>query len=139
MQIDRFSPMILCADVAAARDFYTAFLGLRVNADLGWFVGLELRDGEDVTLELSLCAADHDSVPAPMRETARGLVIAIGSSGVDSVCEDWRARGVEILLEPVSEPWGQRHFYARAPDGVCVDVFEPCPPDPAWMQAHGFS
>lgn len=138
MLFSRFSPMVLCSDVAASRAFYSSTLDLTVNADLGWFVGMERRSDGVVTFELSLCDASHDSLPPSIRAPATGLVLAFETSGVDAVCAAWREQGVDILLDPVSEPWGQRHFYAAAPDGVAIDVFEPCPPDPQWMRAHGF-
>ncbi len=140
MQFQRCAMMLLCSDVQAARDFYVQHLDLEVNADIGWFVGLQRRDRPRETFELSLCEAGHPSIPPAFDGTAtRGLVLAFEVESVDAVFEHLEAASVPILARPKDEPWGQRHFFAAAPDGVALDIFQPCQPDPAWMRENGFA
>ena len=140
MQFQRCSVMLLCSDVAAARDYYIQHLDLEVNADIGWFVGLQRRDRPRETFELSLCEAGHSSIPAALERTStRGLVLAFEVEDVGVAVERFEAADVPILARPVDEPWGQRHFFAAAPDGVALDIFQSIEPDPAWMKTNGFA
>ena len=139
MPIKRDVAMLLCSDVAAARDFYVARFGLEVTADLGWFVNLKLEGRPREDFELSLCADDHDSLPEAMRRPTDGLVLAFEVDDCDALHDAWREAGVPILAPPVDELWGQRHFFAQAPDGVALDIFHAIPPDPDWMRENGFA
>ena len=137
MQFSRHSNMLLCSDVAAATAFYVQHLGLKVSADLGWFVGLEHPDGRE-RYEMSLCHAQHDFVPAALRAPAAGLMLAFQVDDADDALVQLRSAGVPVLTDICDEPWGQRHFIAQAPDGVALDVFHLVPPDMEWMKQHGF-
>lgn len=135
---DRHVMMLLCADVAQARDFYVKHLDLEINADLGWFVGLQQRGKSRDVFELSLCEAGHKSLPAQMSQPTSGLVFAIDVGDVSRFLTNLQVANVAILSEVVDEPWGQRHFFAAAPDGVILDIFEPIPPDMDWLKQNGF-
>ena len=140
MQFQRWALMLLCSDVHAARDFYVQHLDLEVNADIGWFVGLQRRDRPREAFELSLCEAGHASIPPALdRKPTRGLVLAFEVDNVDAAFEQLEAANIPILARPKDEPWGQRHFFAAAPDGVALDIFQSCEPDPAWMKENGFA
>lgn len=148
MRVRKGSIMLQCSDIQAARNFYTTHLDLEVNADLGWFVGLQQaspkredpeKTGQTEALfQMSLCEAGHSFVPEAVRGPTAGLVLALEVERAAPWMERWRGAGVTLLSDLIDEPWGQRHFFAAAPDGVALDVFEWIPPDAAWMKAHGF-
>jgi len=131
--------MLACSNVAAAKERYMRYLGLECTIDLGWFVGLQVPPGLGKTFELSLCAADHPSLPPTLQRPPTGVVLAFEVDDVQPVFKDLCAKGAEVLLAPVDEPWGQRHFYVAAPDGAAIDVFQSIAPDPAWMAAQGLA
>ncbi len=139
MEFKRDVTMLLCSDVAHARDFYAEHLGLEVTADLGWFVGMQRVGRPKEDYELSLCAHEHDSIPAPIRRPTDGLVLAFEVDDCDALHDAMNSSGVTILAPPADELWGQRHFFAQAPDGVALDIFHAIPPDPEWMRANGFA
>ena len=139
MQFNRFALMLQCTDMAVSKAFYTECLGLRVNADIGWFVGLEHPHRPHVSFELSLCEAGHESIPASLRRPSDGVVLAFEVTDVDAVRDNLVNGQVSLLSDTKDEPWGQRHFFAQAPDGVALDIFQLIPPDPVWMKANGFA
>jgi len=47
--------------------------------------------------------------------------VAFGVADVDRACEDIRARGVQLLVEPRDHPWG-RSAYLRDPDGRMLEL-----------------
>ncbi|MEM9072656.1 MAG: VOC family protein, partial [Myxococcota bacterium] len=88
--------------------------------------------------ELSLCDAAHEFVPASAREPS-AVILALGVDDVTARAEELESEGVAMLSAMEDEPWGQRHIFVQAPDGVALDLFELIPPDPTWMKAHGFA
>ncbi len=55
---------------------------------------------------------------------------------VDALHNAFAAANVEILQELRDEPHGQRHFIARAPGGVLVDVIKPIPPSEEFLSQY---
>jgi catechol 2,3-dioxygenase-like lactoylglutathione lyase family enzyme len=140
MQFSKHVSMLLSSDVSQAKTFYCDVLGMSVAVDIGWFVSLKKDiDSQGTPFELSICAADHPSMPAAIRTPAAGTVLTFQVDDVNNVFEDLSQTGIEMLSDVRDEPWGQRHFYAAAPDGVALDIFQFIDPDPEWMKSHGFA
>lgn len=130
MTLQTSYPVLMTADVAAAAAFWTGTFGFERTFTSDWYVSL--RRG---TCELAVLDADHPTVPAPARgHVATGVLVNLEVDDVDA--EHARVRDhVEVLLPLRSEDFGQRHFIARGPDGVLVDVITPIPPSPAFADA----
>ena len=47
--------------------------------------------------------------------------------GLDELYQELCARGAEVLSEPEDQPWGQREFSIRTPDGHRIRFGEPKP------------
>jgi catechol 2,3-dioxygenase-like lactoylglutathione lyase family enzyme len=101
------------ADIAAARDFYTDYLGLSVEGfNLGWVANYRSAGGEaSVQLVTRDATAPHDSV----------ISVHVGS-GVDDAYAEAKRRGYEIVHPLTEEAWGVRRFFVRAPDGNVVNI-----------------
>ncbi|MEM1031747.1 MAG: VOC family protein [Myxococcota bacterium] len=138
MQFSRCSILLTAADVPAARDFYVRNLDLRVNADIGWFVGLERSDRPRDHFEMALVAAGHETLPPTRRAPTDGLVLAFEVEDARALADGFETRGLPLLGELVDQPFGQRRFYVAAPDGVTLEFFQSIPPDPKWMRDNGF-
>lgn len=50
--------------------------------------------------------------------------VAVSAADLDAACERLRARGIALLVEPRSFPWG-RSAYLRDPDGRLVELTQP--------------
>ncbi len=100
-------------DIAAARDFYTDYLGLSVEAfNLGWVAHYQTPDGgAHVQLVTGDAKAPEDSV----------MSVHVGS-GIEEAYEEAKRRGFEIVYPLTEEPWGLRRFFVRAPDGNVINV-----------------
>ena len=101
------------ADIAAARDFYTDYLGLSVEGfNLGWVANYRSPSGEaTVQLVTRDATAPHDSV----------ISVHVGS-GVDEAYAEAQRRGYEIVHPLTDEAWGVRRFFVRAPDGNVINI-----------------
>lgn len=105
------------ADPERSRRFYGETLGLAVHREFGtgpqrgtvYFLGggfLEVSGRADA--------------PAPSPDLRLWLQVA----DVRAVHEELRGRGVEVLREPVTEPWGLVEMWIADPDGVRLAVVE---------------
>jgi catechol 2,3-dioxygenase-like lactoylglutathione lyase family enzyme len=113
MRVTGINANLPVADIAAARDFYTEYLGLSVEEfNLGWVARYRSPSGEaSVQLVTRDATAPHDSV----------ISVHVGDS-VDEAYEEAKRRGYEIVHPLTEEAWGVRRFFVRAPDGNLINV-----------------
>ena len=113
MRVTRVFANLPVADIAAARDFYTHYLGLSVeDFNLGWVARYQSPDGNaSVQLVTRDATAPQDSV----------ISVAVGAN-IDEAYEEAKRRGYEIVHPLTQEPWGVRRFFVRAPDGNVINV-----------------
>ncbi|MGW4847261.1 VOC family protein [Nocardia brasiliensis] len=127
MKLSSFYPVIGTNDIAAARDFYTTWLGFEITFEADWYVSL--RRAGDRTYELALLDYTHPTVPAAYRKPVQGLLL---NFEVDDVDAEWERLvvqgGHKAELEIRSEDFGQRHFIIADPSGVLIDVITEIPP-----------
>ena len=119
------------AEVAA---FYQQHLELQITLDLGWFITLR-RDEAD--WELAICERGHATVPAAVSAATESTnVFGFIVDDADKVATALTEGGVRLETQPVTEPFGQRHFFVRDPEGTWIDVIQLVEPDPAWLAAN---
>jgi catechol 2,3-dioxygenase-like lactoylglutathione lyase family enzyme len=113
MQVTGIVANLAVPDIAAARDFYTDYLGLSVEGfNLGWVAQFRSPDGDAaVQLVTRDATAPQDSV----------ISIHVGFD-VDDAYADATRRGYEIVHPLTEEAWGVRRFFVRAPDGNVINV-----------------
>ncbi len=113
MRVTGINVNLPVADIAAARDFYTDYLGLSVEEfNLGWVARYRSPGGEaTVQLVTSDATAPHDSV----------ISVHVGSA-VDEAYAEAKRRGYEIVHPLTQEDWGVRRFFVRAPDGNVINM-----------------
>ena len=101
------------SDIAASSDFYTDYLGLRVEAfNLGWVARFETPDQR---ARVQLVTHDETAPENPV------ISVAVGDD-VDEAYAEAVRRGYEIVHPLTQEPWGVRRFFVRSPDGTVVNV-----------------
>lgn len=130
-------PDICTDDVRASRDFYAALFGFEPVFEVDWYV--QLRSPDDPSVQIAFVRRDHPSVPAPFQVAAAGVFVTFEVDDVDVVHRRALEQGREIVYELRDEPWGQRHFIARDPNGLPVDVVQIIPPSPEFLSSLGRS
>lgn len=113
MRVTGINANLPVADIAAARDFYTGFLGLNVEEfNMGWVARYSSPGGEaSVQLVTRDATAPHDSV----------ISVHVGAA-IDEAYEEAKRRGYEIVHPLTDEAWGLRRFFVRAPDGNVINI-----------------
>lgn len=136
MRFEKFGTALLTDDVAASSRFYTEHFGFQCVADLGWYASL--HHPEHPAYVIDFVERGHGSMPADFR-TQRTAGLCLAFLVADAAAEEaaLRAKGVEISEPLRDEPWGQRRFNVRGPEGTLIEVLQTIAPDPAWLAANG--
>ncbi len=114
MRATRITANLRVPDIAAARSFYTGFLGLETEEfDLGWVARFASAEtGAHVQLVTRDATSPVDSV------------ISVHAEDVDAAYAEALAAGYAIVHPLTTEAWGVRRFLVRAPDGNVVNVVQ---------------
>jgi catechol 2,3-dioxygenase-like lactoylglutathione lyase family enzyme len=113
MRVTGIVANLAVADIDAARDFYTEYLGLAVEGfNLGRVAQLRSPDGDAVVQLVTRDAtAPEDSV----------MSVHVGLD-IDEAYAEATRRGYEIVHPLTQEAWGVRRFFVRAPDGNVINM-----------------
>jgi catechol 2,3-dioxygenase-like lactoylglutathione lyase family enzyme len=126
MKITSYYPVIMTRDVAGTASFYMAHFGFRPVFESDWYVHLQF--GDNASVNLAILDSAHDTVPAGHRKPAAGMILNFEVEDPDTLYRENQAAGLPILIPLRDEPFGQRHFITRDPNGVLIDVIKPIPP-----------
>lgn len=105
-------------DIQREKTFWTETLGLPLVEEMSsaGFVALRPAGGSLVTLQ------DVETLGPGAPKQPGGCELGLEVADVDAVWRDWRAKGVELLTDPLDLPFG-RTFLARAPEGHLLRVY----------------
>lgn len=113
MRVTGITPNLPVADIDAAGDFYTGFLGLqRQDFGLDWVTRFMSADGRaSVQVVTGDATSPQDSV----------MSVHVGDD-IDAAYAEAQRRGYEIVHPLTEEPWGVRRFFVRDPDGNVINI-----------------
>lgn len=134
MKCSQFYPVIMTDAVARTAQFYVEHFRFKPVFESDWYV--HLQSGEDPQVNIAVLSGDHHTIPPEGRGRVSGLLINFEVVDVDSVFARAEAAGLPILLPLRDEPFGQRHFITRDPNGVLIDVITPIPPSPEFAAQY---
>lgn len=119
-----FRAMLIVADYAASLHFYETLLGLRrvMAWDDGHGPGALLSLGPGRTLELR--GARPGGGDAPGAAVGDRLMLGIAVADAQAAHDALAAAGVAIGRKLKDNPWGDRSFAVRDPEGVRVWVYQ---------------
>lgn len=129
-----YYPLLQVADVEASARFYREVLGFSVVFSSDWYVHLRAPSGSQ---ELAVIAFDHDTIPPEGRKPTSGLILSFEVADAAAEAQRFRDLGIGIAQELRDEVFGQRHFIARDPNGILLDVITLIEPGAEWLAAQG--
>ena len=110
MELNSFYPVIGTDKIAAARDFYTKWLGFELTFEAEWYVSLRRQQGGK-SYELALLDYTHPTVPAAYRKPVQGLLLNFEVDDVDSAYQRLVTEAdLPEVLPLRTEEFGQRHY-----------------------------
>jgi len=109
-------------DLEAARRFYGEVFGLPVVFEDE--SSAVFRFGETLVNLLAVTEAPELVAPAAVARPDAGVrfQLTLEVDDVDAMCEDLRARGVDIVSGPQDRPWGIRTASFRDPGGHVWEI-----------------
>lgn len=134
MKTTSYYPVLMTGDVAGTTAFYVEHFGFRPLFESDWYVHLQSVDNRRVNL--GIVQGDHETIPEEGRGRTSGLLINFEVRDADTVYERVLDAGLPILRSLRDEPFGQRHFITRDPNGVLIDVIKPIPPSAEFLAQY---
>lgn len=134
MKCSQYYPVLMTDDVTGTARFYADHFGFEAKFDSDWYV--HLQSGSDPRVNLAVLHGDHETIPAAGRGRTSGLLLNFEVEDVDREHARLRAAGLPMLLDLRDEPFGQRHFITRDPNGVLIDVITPIPPSAEFLAQY---
>ncbi|RWQ67399.1 VOC family protein [Mesorhizobium sp.] len=132
MKTTSYYPVLMTGDVAGTKAFYIKHFSFKPLFESDWYV--HLQSAGDRRVNLGIVQGDHETIPEEGRGRASGLLINFEVRDPDAVYERILAAGLPILRTLRDEPFGQRHFITRDPNGVLIDVIKPIPPSAEFLE-----
>lgn len=118
-EVERVIPVLVYRDIAAAHDFLVQAFGFEPGGvertPDGRVVHGEVRFG-GATLWLHAVTAEHQ-LGSPEKVDMAGAGIVVHVADVDAHCARAKAAGARVTFGPVDQPYGQREYEARDPEG----------------------
>lgn len=131
MKLTQYYPVLMVEDVSEISVFYQTHFGFRSLFDSDWYVHLQSTYDENVNL--AILQGDHETIPEAARGRVSGMLLNFEVEDVDAIYEELKSKNLPMLLALRDEPFGQRHFITRDPNGVLIDVIKPIPPSEEFL------
>lgn len=116
---DRVIPLLVYRDIQAAHDFLVSAFGFESGgverAADGQIVHAEVRVG-NTPLWLHRVTGEH-ALASPVTAGVAGAGLVVYVSDVDQHYTQARKASAQIDSEPTDQPYGQREYGARDPEG----------------------
>lgn len=115
-----FYPSLVTARFEETWAFYTALLGFRTHAECGAYVHLVHPSGAQLGLLREETDERHPELVSGAE--GRGFWLNLDVADADAEHERLRGAGVEIVDGLADQPWGDRQFVIRDPNGVLIAI-----------------
>ena len=112
---------IVTEKIQESKKFYTRLFGCEIVFESDWFVLLQLGEGE-----LGFMLPEQETQDPIFRPAlqGQGIWIVIDVENVDQEYQRIKDMDEDIVVNLRDEPWGERHFVVRDPNGIGVDVVQ---------------
>lgn len=112
---------IITNKLEETKQFYTQVLDFGITFENDFYL---LMHTPDQRFELSFLLPNHPSQQTVFQTAfaGKGVYLTIEVKDVDALYQKVKSKGANIEVEIRDEPWGDRHFAIKDPNGVGVDI-----------------
>lgn len=112
---------IVTNKLAETKHFYTHALGFGITFENEFYLLLHTPNKE---AEISFLLPNHPSQQALFHQqyAGQGMYLTIEVEDVDKMYSELKQKNVGIEIEIRNEPWGDRHFAIKDPNGIGIDI-----------------
>lgn len=112
---------IITEKIQETKDFYTKILGFGVSFENDFYLLLHTPNH---SAEISFLKPNHPT-QKPIFQPAfngKGIYLTIEVEKVDEAYKRLNDKGIPMEIEIRDEPWGDRHFAIKDPNGIGIDI-----------------
>ncbi len=112
---------IITEKLTETKEFYMNILNFGVSFENEFYL---LMHTPDKSSEISFLKPNHPSQKSIFQSpfNGKGVYLTIEVEEVDDVYQQFKNKGVAIVIEIRDEPWGDRHFAIVDPNGIGIDI-----------------
>jgi len=116
--------VLFVGNFEACEKFYKDTLGLKVKSTDEGFVAFELEGDQELALMSLEGATQMISEDAILlaKEGPHRILLAFSVEDTDKTYNELKAKGVEFVKLPTTQPWGQRTAYFKDPEGNLWEI-----------------
>ncbi|WP_236978859.1 VOC family protein [Membranihabitans maritimus] len=118
---------IITKQLEITKEFYTKNLNFGVTFENDFYLLLHTPNKKS---ELAFLLPNHPSQHPIFHKpfNGEGIFLTIELENVDEFYKKIKEKNVKIIVELRDEPWGDRHFAIRDPNGLSIDFVTYTPP-----------
>nr|WP_298999762.1 VOC family protein [uncultured Allomuricauda sp.] len=112
---------IITKKLQQTKKFYTEVLDFGVSFENEFYLLLHTPNR---SAEISFLQPNHPN-QKPIFQSAfngKGVYLTIEVEDVDEVYKQLKEKGVQLAIDIRDEPWGDRHFAIKDPNGIGIDL-----------------
>ncbi|MCH8536089.1 MAG: VOC family protein [Flavobacteriaceae bacterium] len=112
---------IITEKLQETKKFYTGVLDFGVSFENEFYL---LLHTPDQSVEISFLQPNHPSQKPIFQSefNGKGVYLTIEVENVDEIYKHLKDIGVQMVIEIRDEPWGDRHFAIKDPNGIGIDI-----------------
>jgi uncharacterized glyoxalase superfamily protein PhnB len=112
---------IITEKLQETKKFYKEVLDFGVSFENEFYLLLHTPNN---SAEISFLQPNHPSQKPIFQSeyNGKGVYLTIEVENVDEVYEQLKEKGVQMEIEIRDEPWGDRHFAIKDPNGIGIDI-----------------
>ena len=112
---------IITSKMAETKAFYTKYLNFNVTFENEFYLLMSTPNGQ---ASLSFLLPNHPTQQALFQSAfqGQGMYLTIEVENVDELYEKIKKLGANIEIDLRDEPWGDRHFAIKDPNGIGIDL-----------------
>ncbi|MFK8274740.1 VOC family protein [Capnocytophaga canimorsus] len=112
---------IITEKLAETKAFYTEILNFGVSFENEFYLLLHTPNRK---AEISFLLPNHPSQQPIFQKPFQnqGVYLTIEVENVDEVYKELKNKNIPIEIELRNEPWGDRHFAIKDPNGIGIDI-----------------
>lgn len=127
-------PVFTVEDLDAAKSFYTENFGFDVVFSGDWYIHLVSKSG----VQVGFLLPGQPTQPPIFRKPyiGEGVIFSLEVEDAGTAFAVAKSKSLNIVLELLSEDWGQRHFCIQDPNGIYLDIVESFEPTKEYQSGY---
>ncbi len=116
--------VLLCEDLARARQFYLDVMKFRIERETPRWVSFHVGSGLLCLRPRMLEGSFQDGPGAPAGSASVQLAFRVAPPEIDEIQAELAAAGIELMGPPRDIPaWGHRAIFFRDPEGNVIEIY----------------